>query len=136
MVKGWFFCLAGLTINPCFLLLKQITFINKSLRTTMRLKWTFWDIFGYFGTFWDILGHLGTLWDNLEDFMTSLEHLDCFSSPLRPLSPIIGSLKKPRSGPTAGPTDRRMDRRTDGRTDKPSYRNARTHLKRTIDLSG
>ena len=28
-----------------------------------------------------------------------------------------------------GPTDRRTDGRTDGRTDRPSYRDARTHLK-------
>ena len=47
---------------------------NKSVRTTMCLKWTFWDIFGHFMTSWDILGHFGTLWDNLEDFTTSLEH--------------------------------------------------------------
>ena len=65
---------------------------NKSVWTTIRLKWTFWDILrhfgtirktfwrvwsisqsfptifshnrlGHFGTFWDILGHLETFWD-------------------------------------------------------------------------
>ena len=39
-------------------------------------------------------------------------------------------------GRTDGPTDRRTDRRTDGptdgRTDTPSYRDARTHLKTTL----
>ena len=50
----------------------------------MRLKWTFWDILGHFGTF-------GTFWDNSEDFLTSLEHLDCFPSHFRPFSPINGS---------------------------------------------
>ena len=33
---------------------------NKSVRTTMHLKWAFWDILGHFGTTWDILGHFGT----------------------------------------------------------------------------
>ena len=60
----------------------------------MRLGWTFWDV------------------------LTNLEDLDCFPSPLRPFSPIIGSLKKTRDGQTYGPTDGR-----------PSYRDARTHLK-------
>ena len=32
-------------------------------------------------------------------------------------------------------TDQQTDGRTDGRTDKPSYRDARTHLKREGDLS-
>ena len=32
------------------------TNFNKLIRTTMRLKWTFWDIFGHFGTSRDILG--------------------------------------------------------------------------------
>ena len=36
----------------------------------------------------------------------------------------------PTDGRTDGPTDGPTDRRTDGRTDKPSYRDARTHLKR------
>ena len=65
---------------------------NKSVRTTMRLKWAFWDILGQFGrlfdefgafrlfyqsfptifshnrlghflTFFDNLGHLETFWD-------------------------------------------------------------------------
>ena len=27
----------------------------------MRLKWTFWDIVGHFGTFWDIVGQFGRL---------------------------------------------------------------------------
>ena len=34
---------------------------NKSVGTTMRLKWTFWDIWGHLETFWDILGHIGTI---------------------------------------------------------------------------
>ena len=33
------------------------------------------------------------------------------------------------TGVTDRPTDRRTDGPTDGRTDKPSYRDARTHLK-------
>ena len=33
-------------------------------------------------------------------------------------------------GRTDGQTDGRMDGRPDGRTDRPSYRDARTHLKR------
>ena len=38
-------------------------------------------------------------------------------------------------GPTDGRTDRRTDRRTDQRTDIPSYRDARTHLKKlTVQL--
>ena len=28
---------------------------NKSIRTTMRLKWTFWDILGQFGRLYDEL---------------------------------------------------------------------------------
>ena len=57
------------------LVLKQIKkiFENKSIQTTMRLNWTFWDI--------------------LEDFLTSLEYLDCFLSHFRRFSPIIGYLK-------------------------------------------
>ena len=35
-----------------------------------------------------------------------------------------------KRGFCTGVTDRRTDRPTDGRTDKPSYRDARTHLKR------
>ena len=38
--------------------------------------------------------------DNSEDFETRLEHLDCFPSRMRPFSPIIVSLKKPRDGRT------------------------------------
>ena len=61
---------------------RQIVLIkNKSVRTTMRLKWAFWDI----------LGHFGTFWDNSEDFLTSLDLLDGFPSHFRPFSPIIGS---------------------------------------------
>ena len=29
---------------------------NKSIRTTMRLKWTFWDILGQFGRLYDEFG--------------------------------------------------------------------------------
>ena len=36
---------------------------NKSVRTTLRLNWTFWDILGHFGIFWDILGPFGRLFD-------------------------------------------------------------------------
>ena len=43
---------------------------NKTVRTMMRLKWTFWDILGHFRTFWDILGHSGTFWDILGHFGT------------------------------------------------------------------
>ena len=68
-------------------------------------------------------GPIGTFWDNSEYFLTSLEHFHCFPSPLQSFSPIISSLKKTRSGPTDGPTDWRSDR--------PSYRDARTHLKTT-----
>ena len=39
---------------------------NKSIRTMMRLKWTFWDI----------LKHFGIFWDNSEFILTSLERLD------------------------------------------------------------
>ena len=39
-------------------------------------------------------------------------------------------LLKRRNGRTYGRTDLRTDLRTDGRTDRPSYRDARTHLKR------
>ena len=85
---------------------------NKSIRTTMRLKWAFWDI----------LGHLGTIRNNSEDFLTSLDHLDCFPSHFRPFFTIIGSFNKMRDGP--------MDERTNGWTDRPSYRDAWTHLKR------
>ena len=35
--------------------------LYKSVRTTMRLKWAFWDILGHFGTTLDILGHFGTI---------------------------------------------------------------------------
>ena len=35
-----------------------------------------------------------------------------------------------RSGPSDGPTDGPTDLRTYGRTDSPSYRDARTHLKK------
>ena len=51
----------------------------------------------------EILGHVGTCWDILgqsEDFLTSFEHLDCFPKHFRPFSPIIGSLKEMRYGPT------------------------------------
>ena len=72
----------------------------------MRLKWTFLDIFGQFGT----------LRDNLED-STSLDHLDRFPNHFQPFSPIIVSLKKTSYG------------RTDGLTDRSSYRDAWTHLK-------
>ena len=51
------------------------------------------------------IGHFGTFWDNLEDFATSLEHLDCFPRHFRPFFPIIGLLKKMRSGRKEGPTD-------------------------------
>ena len=34
---------------------------NKSVGTTMRLKWAFLDILGHFGTTWVILGHFGTI---------------------------------------------------------------------------
>ena len=44
----------------------------------------------------DNMGHFGTFWDNSEEFLTNLEHLECFPIPLRPFSPIIGSLKKTR----------------------------------------
>ena len=81
----------------------------------MRLKWAFWDI----------LRHFGTFRDNSEDILTSWDHLDCFPSHFRPFSPVIGSLKKTRSGRTDG----RTDGPTDGRTDRPSYRDAWTHLK-------
>ena len=37
-----------------------------------------------------------------------------------------------RTGVTDRPTNGRMDRRTDGRTDRPSYKDARTHLKTRI----
>ena len=51
---------------------KQIFYVeNKSILTTMRLKWTFWD--------------------NSEDFLTSLDHFDCFPGHRRPFSAIIGS---------------------------------------------
>ena len=43
-------------------------------------------------------GHFGTFWDYSEDFLTSMSHL-------RPISPIIGSLKKTRYGWTHGLTD-------------------------------
>ena len=47
--------------------------------------------------------------------------------------PSFLQLKKTRYGRTDG----RTDRRTDGRTDRPSYRDARTHLKRLrIDTTG
>ena len=57
--------------------------LNKTIRTTMRPKWTFGDIWG----------HLGTSWNNSEDFLSSLEHLDCFPNQFRPFASIIGSLK-------------------------------------------
>ena len=41
--------------------------------------------------------------------------------------PLFLQFKKKRI--TDQPTDRRTDGRTDGRTDRPSYRDARTHLK-------
>ena len=48
----------------------------------------------------ELLGHFGTFLDNSEDILTGLEHLDCLPSHLRPFSPIIGLMKKTRSGPT------------------------------------
>ena len=44
--------------------------------------------------------------------------------------PFVGN--STRVWPTDGPTDRPTDGRTDGRTDTPSYRDARTHLKRLL----
>ena len=44
----------------------------------------------------------------------------------RPIRPTI--LRK-RDRPIDGRTDGRTDQGTDGRTDRPSYRDARTHLK-------
>ena len=82
-------------------------------------------ILGHFLTFSDILRHFGTFRDNSEDILTSWEHLHCFPSHFRPFSPVIGSLKKTRYGPTDGRTDGPTDRRTD----RPSYRDAWTHLK-------
>ena len=78
---------------------------NKSIRTTMRLKWTFWDI--------------------MEDFMTSLEHFDCFPGHFRPFSPVIGigSLKK-----------RVKDGRTDGPTDGPTHLKIRSFLNNELSL--
>ena len=38
----------------------------------------------------------------------------------------------PTDGPTDGRTDGPTDRRTDGQTDRPSYRDARTHLKMDV----
>ena len=81
---------------------------NKSIRTMMRLKLKFWDI-------WGILRHLGHFGTNSEDILTSSEHLDCFPSHFGPFSPVISSFKKKRV--------------TDGRTDRPPYRDAWTHLK-------
>ena len=37
--------------------LKMLKEIKKSIQTTMRLKWTFWDILGHFETF-------ETFWEN------------------------------------------------------------------------
>ena len=53
---------------------------NKSIRTTMCLKWTFWDILGQ--------------WDNSEDFLTSLEHSDSFSVTSDHFHPLSAHLRK------------------------------------------
>ena len=41
---------------------------NTSVRTTMHLNWTFWDILGQFRTFRDISGHFGRLFDEFGAF--------------------------------------------------------------------
>ena len=41
---------------------------------------------------------------------------------------------RPTDGPTDGRTDGRTDGPTDGRTDIPSYRDARTHLKKDLSI--
>ena len=84
---------AGRPYKLCPYKNKKVYRKKNSIRKTMRL----------------ILGHIGTYWDNSEDFLTSLGHSDCFPIFSQPFSPIIGSLKKTRSGRTNRPTDRRTD---------------------------
>ena len=45
-----------------------------------------------------------------------------------------GFYKSVTDGPTDQRTDQRTDGRTDGRTDTPSYRDARTHLKKCSSI--
>ena len=66
---------------------------NKSIPTTMRLKWTFWDI--------------------SEDFLTSLEHLDCFPIISDHFHPLLAHFKirVTDDGPTDGRTDALIEMR-------------------------
>ena len=59
------------------------------------------EILGHLGTFFDILGHIETI---RKTCRRVFKPLDCFPSHFRPFSPIIGSLKKTRSGRTDGQT--------------------------------
>ena len=59
------------------------------------------------------------------------DHLfQCMISPWPKTAEKRGFCTGVTDGPMDGPTDQRTDRPTDGRTDNPSYRDARTHLKR------
>ena len=74
----------------------------------MRLSWTFWDTLGQFGRL--------------------LEEFGAFS-----LFLVIGNFL-PQSAHWKK-NALRTDRRTDGRTDRPSYRDAKTHLKKRVVTS-
>ena len=45
-------------------ILSICSFKNKSVRTTMRLKWTFWDILGHCDL-WDNLGRFGKIFNKM-----------------------------------------------------------------------
>ena len=58
--------------------------------------------------------------------------LSCFGEETVPKNLDSQEFLRRRNGPTERPTDGRTDGRSDGRTDRPSYRDARTHLKNVL----
>ena len=83
-------------------------------------------------------------WTDLIDDIRSLDACElyfifCYHFPYIDIVPILTFFRYKEcfsDGPTDGRTNGRMDQQTDGRTDKPSYRDARTHLKKHIDSCG
>ena len=80
--------------------------------------------------FCSILAYISSRWPQYHVLSAILFHI----SDIFDISEIQLVCDRRTDGPTDGRTDRPTDRRTDGRTDRPSYRDARTHLKTVKNL--